>query len=63
MHKQESVLENETHKTLWGIWETNRPPNLGQMARLSDSKNKKRTSRTIDFAVPVYLGKTKKKTK
>ena len=35
------------------FWDINRPPNLGQTTRPSVSQQKKRTWRTVDFAVPA----------
>ena len=36
-----------------GFWDTNESSNLGQTTRLSDSQQKKRTYRIVDFAVPA----------
>ena len=37
-----------------GFWNTNRSPNLGRTTRPSDSQQKKRTCRIVDFDVPIY---------
>ena len=46
MHNPESVLENETHKLLWGS-ETRRPD------LVISNNNNKRTYRIVEIAVPV----------
>ena len=42
-----------------GLWHTHRSPNLGQKTRPNNNnqqkKKKKRTSKIVDFAVPVDL--------
>ena len=53
MHNPESVLENETHKLLWGFEIQSDHPISVKMTRPYDYKQKKRTCRIVDFAVPV----------
>ena len=36
-----------------GFWDKNGSPNLGQTTRQSDSQQKKRTYRIVDFAIPA----------
>ena len=50
MHNPESDKENETHKLLKDLAQTN----LGQTTRFRDTQQKKkRTCRIVDFAVPA----------
>ena len=41
-------------KNFLGFWDTNGSPNLGLINKLSDSQQKKRTFRIVDFAVPAH---------
>ena len=58
MHNPESVLENETHKLLWGFKiQTDhlisaRQPDLVRVNNNNNNSSKKRTVRIVDFAVP-----------
>ena len=70
MHISASVQENGTHKTPMGLWHTNGSPNLGQKTRPycnKKNKNKKRTSKIVNFAVPadhrIKLKESEKKDK
>ena len=59
MHNPASVMENERHKLLGEFWDTNGLPNLRQMTRPYNNyqkekkKKRERSSRIVDFAVPV----------
>ena len=46
--------EWDTQNSLW-FWDTNGSPNPGQKTRPSNSQQKKRTCRIVDFAVLVDL--------
>ena len=37
-----------------GLWRTDRSPNRGQKSRLYNNRQKKRTWKIVDFAVPAY---------
>ena len=66
MHNKTSTLENDT-QTPTGFWYTNGSPNLGQKTRPYRNRQKKRTCRIEDFAVPaddrVKLKESEKKDK
>ena len=55
MHNTESILENETHE-FFVILKYNGSLNFSQTTRPSDSQQKKRTCRIVDFVVPAHCG-------
>ena len=65
MHNPESALENVTQKFLRDFEiKKNRSPNLGQTTRPSDSQQKMRTCRIVDFCSFEWsLSKTERKLK
>ena len=65
VYAQPSSCTGEWHtQTPMRLWHTNGSPNLGQKTKPYSHQQKKRTCKTLDFAVPPWpLNKTEKKWK